>query len=246
MVLKYFNPLLNFSVYYLMSGFLILLYLVGLLSFPPVKIIWQILPPILATFIFGTIYDYFETKNLKPSLSTLITGLIIGLVAQFGEQAWKLFLIGLAAVTFKFLIKINGKHIFNPAASGLLFGILALSSFPAWWGGERSPWIFYIFIPWLLLKYKRWAPIVSLLLPLIIFDGLAVLTSGSLLFFTSVMLIEPKTSPYTVREGVIFGLVVGAGYLISTSFLDLDPLIGGLLIGNLTHNRFAIISRRFL
>ncbi len=48
------------------------------------------------------------------------------------------------------------------------------------------------------------------------------------------MLIEPKTSPSTVKLGLIYGLVVAVSYFALGRFLSFDPLIGSLLIGNLT------------
>ena len=77
------------------------------------------------------------------------------------------------------------------------------------------------------------------LLPVVIFNGINVLLSSSLLFFISVMLIEPKTSPAEIKLGLIYGLVVGTGYLIFNYF---DPLITSLLIGNLG----ARLLRKFI
>ncbi|MBI2020496.1 hypothetical protein HYS94_03665 [Candidatus Daviesbacteria bacterium] len=226
------NLLNLINIYRLITLLLLLLYFLGILIFGIEKIIWQALPAILSTTLAGALFDYLELKRFSYPITPFISGLIIGLVAQFGADAIVLVVIGFLAMAAKFFIKWDGRHIFNPAASGLFLGMILFSSYPAWWGGSGYFWIFFIWIPILLIKFKRWAPMVGFLIPVIIKDGGLILTSGSLLFFLSVMLIEPKTSPADVKIGLIYGIIVGIGYLIfsQTTF---DPLISSLLIGNL-------------
>lgn len=228
-VLGFANKL---SIYYLVIIFLITLLLLGILSFGITAILAQGLPAVLATVVTDSLLKYFKLKTLKFSLSALITGLIIGLTAQFGVSPWILALIGVLAILIKVFIKLDGRHIFNPAASGLLIGMLALNSYPSWWAGGNYPWIFLIWIPIMLYKMKRWAPMIGFLVPVIVFSGTSILTSVSLLFFLSVMLIEPKTSPYEVKNGLIYGIIVGVVYIL-LSQTNLDPLITSLLVGNL-------------
>lgn len=223
-----------FSIYHLVILFLLSLYFFGILSFGIEKVAWQAIPPVLATTLAGAVFDYLELKRWSKPITPFITGLIIGLTAQFGASPFVLAAIGFLAMAIKFLIKWDGRHIFNPAASGLFLGMILFSSYPAWWGGSDKPWIFLIWIPILLLKFKRWAPMMGFLIPLVIKDGWQIVTSGSLLFFISVMLIEPKTSPTDIKNGLIYGLVVGAFYFLVSSFTKFDPFIPSLLIGNLT------------
>ncbi len=220
------------SIYYLVIFFLVSLLILGTFSFGLSAVLLQAIPPILATTVTDSILKYFKLKTLKFSLSTLITGLIIGLIAQFGASPWILALIGIAAILIKAFIRVDGRHIFNPAASGLLMGILVFHSAPSWWVGGVSWWVFLVWIALMLYKMKRWAPMVGFLVPTLLFSGLSILTSASLLFFLSVMLIEPKTSPFEVKNGLIYGLIVALGYMLfsQTSF---DPLITALLLGNL-------------
>ncbi|MBI2596336.1 hypothetical protein HYW46_06405 [Candidatus Daviesbacteria bacterium] len=221
------------SIYYSIIAFLLVLVGFGVKDFGLAKIFWQVLPPLFATILFGLLFDYLETKKWQVSLGPVVSGLIIGLVGQFGERAWVLFLIGFVAMGIKFLVKLYGRNVFNPAASGLFLGLILFSSHPAWWGGERYPWIFYLWIPGLLFKLKRWAPMVGFLAPSALFGGLNILTSGSMLFFSSVMLIEPMTSPVKMKSGLIYGMVVAFGYLVFSKFILLDPLIISLLFGNI-------------
>lgn len=222
------------SIYYFVIAFLLSLYVVGAFTFGVQQVLLQALPAILATVASGLILDYLELKRWTKPLTPLITGLIIGLVAQFGESSVKLAAIGVTAMVIKFLIKWDNRHIFNPAGSGLFVGLLLLFSHPSWWVGGANVWPFLIWIPILLYKMRRWAPMVGFLLPLLLTGGPTVLTSASTLFFTSVMLIEPKTSPATVKAGLVYGLVVAASYLIISRLFQFDPLVPSLLIGNLT------------
>ena len=219
------------SIYYFVIAFLSSLYVVGAFTFGVQQVLLQALPAILATVVSGLLLDYFELKRWIKPLTPLITGLILGLVAQFGASVTNLVVVGVASMVIKFLVKWDGRHIFNPAGSGLLIGSLLLSSHPSWWVGGENLWIYLIWIPILLYKMRRWAPMVGFLLPVLVVGGINILLSASLLFFISVMLIEPKTSPFTIRNGLIYGLMVGMGYLLFSQ-TNLDPLISALLLGN--------------
>lgn len=229
------------SIYYLIIFFLLSLYVLGAFTFGLQQVLLQGLPAVLATVGAGLVLDYIELKRWTKPLTPLITGLIIGLVAQFGAKPLILAIIGISSMVIKFLVKWDGKHIFNPAAAGLLVGMF-LGSYPSWWVGGENFWIYLIWIPILLYKLKRWAPMVGFLVPLTLTSGLIVITSASTLFFTSVMLIEPKTSPATVKLGLIYGVVVAGGYLIMSRLFQFDPLILSLLIANLTWRVLAVYS----
>lgn len=224
------------SLYHLVIVFLLSLYFLGAFKFGLQKVLWQVIPAVCATLATDAILKYVKFRRWVFSLSALISGLIIGLVAQFGEKVWVLVFIAITAMVIKFFIRWDGKHIFNPAASGLMAG-LVFSSYPSWWVGGNNLWIFLIWIPILLIKQRRWAPILAFLLPLVIFNGLTILISVTMLFFISVMLIEPKTSPFDTKIGLFYGLIVVSVYLLSNfvpaAVGGFDPLIVALLIGNL-------------
>ena len=230
------------SIYYLVIAFLLSLYALGTFTFGLQKVLLQGLPAVLATVTAGLILDYIELKRWTRPLTPAVTGLIIGLVAQFGESPHILVVIGTLAMVIKFLVRWDGRHIFNPAASGLFVGSLLFASYPSWWVGAEFVWIYLIWIPILLYKMKRWAPMASFLLPLGLFSSPSILTSSSVLFFTSVMLIEPKTSPEAYKLGLIYGVIVAASYLAIGRFFQLDPLLPSLLIGNLTQRVLARYS----
>lgn len=223
----------NLSIYYLVIFFLLFLYVLGIFTFGFEKVLFQAAAPILATVAAGLVLDFIELKRWTKVQTPLITGLIIGLVGQFGESSLNLALIGIFSMVIKFFAKLGNRHIFNPAGAGLFLGMIFLGSYPSWWAGGGEAWPFYIWIPLFLYKFKRWAPMIGFLIPNI-FSAQALLTSASTLFFLSVMLIEPKTSPASVKNGLIYGLVVGIAYILIGRFSQLDPILSSLLIGNLT------------
>lgn len=222
----------KFNIYQLVTIFLLSLYILGSFQFGLSKVLTQLIFPVLGATVAGIVFDFIELKRFQKPITPFITGLIIGLVAQFGEDPLKLFLIGTVSMLIKFAVKLDGRHILNPAAGGLLAGMLLLNSSPSWWSGGAMIWPFLIWIPVFLLRFRRWAPIAGFLTPVIILNGINILLSSSLLFFISVMLIEPKTSPAGIRDGLIYGVIVGVGYLLFSQTL-LEPLIAALLIGNL-------------
>lgn len=223
--------LIKISIYQLIILFLTSLLFLGSLQLGFKNVLIQAIFAIIPTTLAGAILDFLELKRWTIPKTPFITGVIIALVGQFGADYLTLSLIGISAMLIKFFIKWDGRHIFNPAAAGLLIGMLFLKSYPAWWGGGANLWAFLIWIPMLLLKMKRWAPMVGFLIPVFIFTGIGVIFSTSLLFFLSVMLIEPKTSPATTKIGLIYGLIIGISYLLFSQ-ASLDPLIASLLIGN--------------
>lgn len=227
------KSLLNISIYYLVIVFLIVQSILGIFSFELSQVARQIIPAVLAAVVTDSIIKYIKLKNWKISPSAVISGLIIGLVGQFGASALTLILIGSSAMMIKAVIRLEGKHIFNPAASGLFLGMLFLNSYPSWWAGGVYIWPFLIWIPILLYKMKRWGPIIGFLIPVSLVEGISIFTSISFLFFLSIMLIEPKTSPSTVKMGLIYGLIVAASFLILGKVIPFDPLTISLLIGNL-------------
>lgn len=226
------------SLYHLIIIFLLSLSFLGAYSFGAEKVLWQIFPPLLAAIITDSALKYLKINRWMISPSPIITGFIIGLVGQFGESVLNLVVIAVAAMVIKAVIRWNGRHIFNPAASGLFFGLI-FSSLPSWWIGGTHTWIFLFWLPILLYKQRRWAPIAGFIVPIVLFNGLTILFSAPLLFFISVMLIEPKTSPLETKTGLLYGLIVAVGYiLLNNLYLNglsgyLDVLVVSLLIGNL-------------
>lgn len=140
-----------------------------------------------------------------------------------------IFLVSVSAIAMasKFLIAYRGKHLFNPAAFGVLITFYALGQGAAWWVGNS-----YLLIPVVLggllvvRKIQRFDLVLSFfaveLATLAINSNdpqsaiKTTLINSSLLFFAFVMLVEPTTTPPTRRLRILYG--AGMGFLYATSF----------------------------
>src|SRR3990167_7073532 len=103
----------KFSLYHLVIAFLISLYILGCFKFGFEKVLWQVAPALFSAIVTDSLLKYFKLKRWGISISAIISGLIIGLVSQFGENLWILAALGFFAMTAKFFIKLDGRHIFN-------------------------------------------------------------------------------------------------------------------------------------
>ncbi len=186
-------------------------------------------------------------------LSSFISGFILALIASPAPGLIFIILLPLAAVFSKQVIKSEGRHIFNPAAfSAVLFGA-------SWWGASWGSEVLAVIIATglvIISRQRRWESIIAFFamyafLSAILFaaEGKTAgeifsllkprLLDGTTIFFATVMLIEPLTTSFSgTKRRVLFACLVAAlAVILSTgafSFgvVTVDPLLGGLLIGN--------------
>lgn len=133
-----------------------------------------------------------------------------------------------AAVASKFLLRWNGKHLFNPTNFGLVAAMLATGAVwvsPAQWGSAaffgflllcagglvvrrtaRSDVTFAFLLATLLLVFGRSAWLGE---PAVI--PIHRLQSGSLLIFGFFMVSDPKTTPDSRPGRILFGTLVATG-----------------------------------
>lgn len=220
--------------------------------------------------IFDLAWTRLRDKVWYFPLSSLISGLVLAIVAGSDLPILAVVLLPLLAVFSKQLLHFDKmRHVFNPAA----FAMTVVSFFipvVSWWatGWNNIPLmivsVISVFILW---RQKRWHVAVpfffaySILLSLFLlltgvrFENLqgiltAQLLSGTLLFFSTVMLIEPMTSTFpTQRQRIIYGFLVALFSIIVLAILrfvslgHFDSLIVGLLGGNLAAS-FLFLPKR--
>ncbi len=186
------------------------------------------------------------TKVPLDLRSPLITGLSLSLLLR-AEEPWLHAVAGVIAISSKFLLRINGKHVFNPA--GLAIVVLLLSSSGVWispgqWGA--SLWFASLagFIAIMVLHAARRTDIAIyflvshavLLCARTIWLGdpwaipLHQLQSGSLLIFTFFMISDPRTSPDSPLGRFLFALAVAALAYYLAFFLQVRPALYFALI----------------
>jgi enediyne biosynthesis protein E5 len=156
--------------------------------------------------------------------SPLITGLSLSLLLR-ADDPWLHAAAGAIAILSKFLLRIEGKHIWNPAGFAIVV-LLACSSHvwisPGQWGA--SVWFAALvsFLAILVLQAARRADIALFFLgshavllmarAIWLGDPLAIplhqLQSGSLLIFAFFMISDPRTSPDSRLGRLVFALAV--------------------------------------
>jgi len=178
--------------------------------------------------------------------SPLITGLSLSLLLRADEPWWHA-LAGMIAISSKFVLRIEGKHIFNPA--GLAIVALLLSSAPVWispgqWGSSVWFAAFLCFFAIMVLQAAQRSDIAiffltshaTLLLARALWlgDPLAIplhqLQSGSLLIFAFFMISDPRTTPDSRIGRLIFAVAVAGAAHWLAFFMQMRPALYVALI----------------
>ena len=171
-------------------------------------------------------------------LSPLITSLSLTLLLRSDSMAWAACAAAIA-IGSKFLVRFNGKHVFNPANVAIVTLILLTDA--AWistgqWGNAALGAFFLACLGFLVLTRARRAETTIAFVGM--FAGLLVartlwlgdplsiaahhLQNGALLIFAFFMISDPKTSPNTAAGRVVFGCVV-ASVAFAIQFLWYQP-----------------------
>lgn len=193
--------------------------------------------------------------------SSLITALILALI--FGPiplvENWDMLtFLGAAAAASKYLLVWRRNHIFNPAALAAVATVLVFDVGASWWVGSSYLVIVVILagIYEVFYKVNRAGLVLGFLAAYAVFflvraffDGLGPLAAldslwtaliySPILFFASVMLIEPLTSPANRNKRLIYGILVAFLIIWLPKILNVSYTLElSLLIGNI----FAALS----
>ncbi len=256
--IKYIDDFLNKITMYklVLYGLFILSFLsiffgfIGILSYSGLSLIYSFLICTVVCFSTNQLLAKFfkvQTNVESESISALILFLLV-FPPETLSDAWKIALVAVLAMTSKYFLVWKKKHIFNPVAIALVIAGVFGSGLGVWWvasGVLFFPTIIFGFL--VLRKVRRFSMffgfLFSALLSILLFayfknlgviDTLSFLfTSWPILFFGSVMLTEPLTTPPTRNLQVVYGVLVG---LLFGSQWHLGPLYStpelALVIGN--------------
>jgi ferredoxin-NADP reductase/Na+-translocating ferredoxin:NAD+ oxidoreductase RnfD subunit len=259
-MLKLIDDFLNkITMYRLVLYYLIGLLIValaysalGILPYSPLGLLYSVLIICVISWGTNTLFaKVFETPTNTESvwITALILALIITPLKSLGDTQYFIF-IGWAAVlamASKYILAINRKHIFNPAAFAVALTALMINQSASWWVGTAAMLPFVLLGGVLMVrKIQRW----DLVLSFFVFALAAILyTSGThgniagslwriiastpLLFFAFVMLTEPLTTPPTGPRRILYGAVTGFLFAPAMNFLGIysTPELA-LLAGN--------------
>jgi enediyne biosynthesis protein E5 len=197
-----------------------------------------LLTQIVCSRLFG-----LNTIDLR---SPLITGLSLSLLLR-ANAPWLPAVAGVIAISSKFLLRVDGRHIFNPA--GFAIVVLLLVSNGVWispgqWGTSIYLASLLVFFAVLVLQAAQRSDVAlfflgshaALLLARAYWlgDPLAIplhqLQSGSLLIFAFFMISDPKTTPDSRLARLVFAFAVAllAHYL--AFFMQIRPALYFALI----------------
>ena len=179
-------------------------------------------------FALGVI---FRKQRTGFPWSGLITGLGLCLLLSYGTHPWMPVVPAFLAIASKYLITVNGRHVFNPTLFGLVVGLWAsggmISPAPAYqWGGSLALALFLVALAFMIFLFRVGRS--TLVLSFLGFYGiqmalrawivryhlppetifLGTLTSAPFFLFTFYMLTDPKTSPKSAGGQVALAFAV--------------------------------------
>jgi Na+-transporting NADH:ubiquinone oxidoreductase subunit NqrB len=173
--------------------------------------------------------------------SPLITGLSLSLLLR-ADDAWLPAAAGALAILSKFALRLDGKHVFNPAGFAIVALLLATNHVwisPGQWGAALWFAALVSFLAILVLQAARRADIAlfflashaAFLLARAAWLGdpwaipLHQMQSGSLLIFAFFMISDPRTSPDSRVGRLAFALAVAAlGHWLAF-FMQMRPAL---------------------
>jgi ferredoxin-NADP reductase/Na+-translocating ferredoxin:NAD+ oxidoreductase RnfD subunit len=195
----------------------------------------------LANYLLAKIF-HARTNLESAYITALILTLIVGPLSPI-ENLLILTFIGVVAMASKYVMALNKKDIFNPAAFAALLAAIVLQSGASWWIGSVYTLPLILLGGFLILtKIKRFEMVMGFLavyfLTLILFGKGFTINSfvvPPVWFFVFVMLVEPLTSPSIKNKQVVYGSFMAVVYFLLPKIISgyAYGLETALLIGNL-------------
>lgn len=235
--MKYIDNILNnitmyrvvlYELLFLLIGALALS-VFGLLPFAPMSIIFSTLFILAVCWFVNKIFAVVFNAPSNPE-SAVITALILSLIVSPASSLSDMNFLVLAfwasalAMASKYILAVNKKHIFNPAAIAVVVTAFFLNLSASWWIGTAVMAPLVALGGFLVVRKVRrldmvWAFFMT---SLVVILGFNVAGGGNIvaaaerifletpiLFFASVMLTEPLTSPPAVSWQMVYGFLVG-------------------------------------
>lgn len=187
-----------------------------------VSVLFLVGVSLVVNFIFARTFGV-RYKAESVVITALILALIISPIKSF-DGLWFLFFAATLAMASKYILSINKRHIFNPAALAVAMTALFASQSASWWVGTLWMLPFVLIGGILIVRQSNRFNMVfyflffALLTTLVLgaFGGASVVTmarklvvNSSLLFFAFVMLTEPLTMPIKKGWQVVFAILIG-------------------------------------
>lgn len=215
-------------LYYLIGLILFscLLSFFGLISYSIFSILFSTAVLLIISDITNTIFSkvFNAPTNVESAyVSALILALIITPL-KTAADFWFLFWAAVLAMSSKYILAINKKHLFNPVAVSVLLTSLFANQSASWWVGTRWMLPAVILGGYLLARKIRREDLVenfalvaiAVTVVLGMLSGKDAFTAVSktvldspVFFFAFVMLTEPLTLPPTQALWIAYSLIIG-------------------------------------
>ena len=200
--------------------------LIGTLPFSFINLLLSVCLILAVSILTNTVFA--QTFNTPTNVeSVYITAFILVLIVtplRSVQDAILLGWISVLAVASKYILAINKKHIFNPAAIAVTISAFTLNYSASWWIGTLSMLPFVLAGGLLVVrKLRRFDLVLSFILValiVILFSAFlqsrnipstfkTLIMESPLFFFAFIMLTEPLTTPPTKNLRYIYGGIVG-------------------------------------
>lgn len=200
---------------------------------------------VLATIAAGLATQALFTWWLRlphfDPLSPLITALSLAILLRTSAP-WLMALAAAIAMASKFLVRVDGKHVFNPSNIAIVALIATGEAWvsPAQWGSQAWGVFLMACVAGLVLSRAKRADIAlaflgtyaALLLARALYLGdpwaipLKQLQSGALLLFAFFMISDPKATPDRRVQRIVFAVVVAiAGFVLQLGLYKPEGLM---------------------
>jgi len=228
------------------AAVLMILWILAFVQRPDVNSIVHPFLAVLLLVIFDICFGWIRRKVIFFSPSSLVSGLLVGLLLDPSGHIWTIFLASLIASSSKQFLEKSNRHIYNPAAFGVYIASLIFGEPVSWWVASWSivpAIILAIWMGWILMRMKRvWMPVTFLAVYFIsnllfgnIETAFSLTVDGTVFLFAWIMLPEPMTAINSGRWKYGWGILVGVLVFIESFFRVSfgDPLLLALLGANL-------------
>lgn len=222
-----YRLVLYYLIVLLVMAFLLSLF--GILNYSPLGIFFNSLFLVVVCYITNKVFSYVF-KSPTNVESVYITVLILACIITPFRSLQDLPILGFAgvlAMSSKYILAINKKHIFNPVAISVLLISYGLGVSATWWIGTQFMLPFVIIGGLLILRktqrfsmvFSFYATSLTLVAIFTLLKGTSLVTTAgqillhtSFFFFAYVMLTEPQTTPPKRSMQILYGGLVGLLY----------------------------------
>ena len=208
--------------------------------------------PIFAAIVDLSIKHFVLKKSIEIPKTALISGLFVAGILDPTAPLHVHLIAATLAILSKHVLRIGKRNIFNPAGFGITITsiiftyLLKTSIVGSWWVGATLLVIpLGLFISYKIEKlqltfsfYIVYMLAVLLILKLPLGQILDPSFLSGYFFFACFMLVEPRTTPYTLKAMIIFGVLVA---LLSAILPLIAPSIEFTLISLMFMNLFKDI-----